>query len=173
MSAFRWTGDAITREGMVDAIGCGLGLGLYVGHGRPVGWVGYHGLRAHHFHATGATKVHPSACEPMGAILSVCCRTASRKRVGLSYAESLPLMGVTAASFGAVCETLHTDNTRWAVGICDALAEGASTVGELLVRAAPTSPSALRSYRLIGDPLAPIGSNERSLRRARRVRTYA
>ena len=108
----------------------------------------------------------------MGAILSVCCRTASRKRVGLSYAESLPLMGVTAASFGAVCETLYTDNTRWAVGICDALAAGASTVGEVLVRAAPTSASALRSYRLIGDPLAPIGSNERSLHRARDVRTY-
>jgi hypothetical protein len=171
--AFRWTGDAITRESMIDAIGCGLGLGLYVGHGRPVGWVGYHGVRAHHFGLPDANEFRRATREPMGAILSLCCRTASRKRVGLSYAESLPLMGVAAASFGAVKETYHTDNTRWAVGVCSALADGATTVGELLVRAAPASPTALESYRLIGDPFAPLGSDERSIRRARRVRTYA
>ncbi len=168
--AFRWTGDAITRESMVTAVGCGLGLGLYVGHGRPVGWVGYHGVRSHHF--LGSEKARESRREPMGAILSLCCRTASRKRVGLSYTESLPLMGVAAASFGAVRETFHSDNTRWAVGVCTALTEGARTVGELLVRAAPASPAALASYRLIGDPFAPLGSDDRSLRRANRVRTY-
>jgi len=91
----------------------------------------------------------------------------------MSYAESLPLLGVAAASFGAVGDTLHSDNTRWAVGVCSALAAGASTVGDLLVRAAPASPGALESYRLIGDPLAPLGTDERSLRRAQRVRTYA
>jgi hypothetical protein len=169
--AFRWTGDAITRESMVTAVGCGLGLGLYVGHGRPKGWVGYHGVRAHHF--LESDEARGSRHDPMGAILSLCCRTASRKRVGLSYAESLPLMGVAAASFGAVKETFHSDNTRWAVGVCTALTEGARTVGELLVRAAPSSPAALSSYRLIGDPFAPLGSDDRSLRRARRVRTYA
>jgi Peptidase family C25 len=171
--AFRWTGDAITRESMIDALGCGLGLGLYVGHGRPMGWVGYHGVRAHHFHEPAAGTSRRSAREPMGAILSLCCRTASRKRVGMSYAESLPLLGVAAASFGAVSDTLHSDNTRWAVGVCSALAAGAPTVGDLLVRAAPVSPTALQSYRLIGDPLAPLGSDERSVRRAQRVRTYA
>jgi hypothetical protein len=171
--AFRWTGDAITRESMIDALGCGLGLGLYVGHGRPMGWVGYHGVRAHHFHEPESGLARRSTREPMGAILSLCCRTASRKRVGMSYAESLPLLGVAAASFGAVGDTLHSDNTRWAVGVCSALAAGASTVGDLLVRAAPASPSALESYRLIGDPLAPLGTDERSLRRAQRVRTYA
>ena len=167
--AFRWTGDAITRESMVTAVGCGLGLGLYVGHGRPMGWVGYHGVRSHHF--LGSEEARGSR-EPMGAILSLCCRTASRKRVGLSYTESLPLMGVAAASFGAVKETFHSDNTRWAVGVCTALTEGARTVGELLVRAAPASPAALASYRLIGDPFAPLGSDERSVRRANRIRTY-
>jgi hypothetical protein len=170
--AFRWTGDAITRESMVGALGCGLGLGLYVGHGRAMGWVGYHGVRAHHFDAEeGRAKAAPPR-EPMGAILSLCCRTASRRRVALSYAESLALQGVAAASFGAIGDTLHSDNTRWAVGICDALAQGASTVGELLLRAAPASPAALSSYRLIGDPLAPLGCDESSLRRATRVRTY-
>lgn len=163
--AFRWTGDAITRDTLVAALGCGLGLGLYVGHGRAMGWVGYHGVRAHHF------ETPPR--EPMGAILSLCCRTASRRRVGLSYAEALPLLGVAAASFGAVGDTLHSDNTRWAVGVCKALAQGASTVGELLVAAAPVSPSALASYRLIGDPLASLVCSPRSLRHAADVRTHA
>lgn len=182
--AFRWTGDAITRESMVGALGCGLGLGLYVGHGRPMGWVGYHGVRAHHFGAVDGVDGNDggdgvdarcraaSAREPMGAILSLCCRTASRRRVGLSYAEALPLLGVAAASFGAVGDTLHSDNTRWAVGVCDALGQGASSIGELLVRAAPASPAALASYRLIGDPLAPLGCDDATLRRAGRVRTY-
>jgi len=174
--ALRWTGDAMTREGMIRALGCGVGLGLYVGHGRAMGWVGYHGVRAHHFpdgtvdRDDDAKDAPPR--EPMGAILSLCCRTASRRRVALSYAEAMPLMGVAAASFGAVGDTLYSDNTRWAVGVCDALAAGASTVGELLVRAAPASPSALASYRLIGDPLAPLGCSEQALGRALRVKTY-
>lgn len=185
---FRWTGDAITRSSLVAAMGCGLGLGLYVGHGRAMGWVGYHGVRAHHFEnpvefetltAFGAEAeaeaeaVHTQAREPMGAILSLCCRTASRRRVSLSYAEALPLLGVAAASFGAIGDTLHSDNTRWAVGVCRALAQGASTVGELLVAAAPASPSALAGYRLIGDPLASLVCSPRSLRQAADVRTHA
>ncbi|MBT2323665.1 hypothetical protein J7E62_15050 [Variovorax paradoxus] len=176
--AFRWTGDAMTRDSMISALGCGIGLGLYVGHGRSMGWVGYHGVRAHHFDDAGARcgvdVVGASAPmrEPMGAILSLCCRTASRRRVALSYAEAIPLSGVAAASFGAVGDTLYSDNTRWAVGVCDALAQGASTVGELLVHAAPASQSALASYRLIGDPLAPLGCSEQALRRAQHVRTY-
>jgi len=177
--ALRWTGDGMTRESMISALGCGVGLGLYVGHGRSMGWVGYHGVRAHHFpddtvdRDDDGARASASLREPMGAILSLCCRTASRRRVALSYAEAVPLMGVAAASFGAVGDTLYSDNTRWAVGVCDALAAGASTVGELLSRAAPASPSALASYRLIGDPLAPLGCSEQALRRALRVKTYA
>lgn len=181
---FRWTGDAITRDSLVSAMGCGLGLGLYVGHGRAMGWVGYHGVRAHHFEdaaeidttavlGADGQALHMPAREPMGAVLSLCCRTASRRRVSLSYAEALPLLGVAAASFGAIGDTLHSDNTRWAVGVCKALAEGASTVGELLVAAAPASPSALAGYRLIGDPLASLVCSSRSLRQAESVPTHA
>lgn len=161
---FRWTGDVITREGMVEALGSGLGLGIYVGHGRPAGWVGYHGTRSHHFDAF--------AGEPLGALASLCCRTASRRRVGLSYAEALPLHGVAAASFGAAGDTLHSDNTRWAVGMCDALAAGAATIGELVTRAAPASLSAIGSYRLIGDPMAPLASAAGAVARANTIPTY-
>jgi hypothetical protein len=161
---FRWTSDVILREGLVEAMGSGVGLGVYVGHGRPIGWVGYHGMRSRHFQGF--------AGEPMGAVLSLCCRTASRRRTGLSYAEALPLQGVAAASFGATSDTLHTDNTRWAVAVCDVLKEGVSTVGELITRAAPSSPNAVSPYRLIGDPLAPLASPAAALRRAHAVQVY-
>jgi hypothetical protein len=161
---FRWTSDVITREGMVEALGSGLALGVYIGHGRPAGWVGYHGTRRHHFDGF--------AGEPLGALLSLCCRTASRRRVGLSYAEAIPLQGVAAASFGATGDTLHRDNTSWAVGFCSALASGASNVGELIVRAAPPSPSAVASYRLFGDPLAPLTPAAGAVKRATAVPTY-
>lgn len=169
LRTLRWTGDVLGREDTVRSLGSGLGLALYVGHGRPVGWVGYHGVRAHHFEAARAEA--GSAGEPLGAVLSLCCRTASRKHVGLSYAEALPLLGVAAASFGAIGDTLHTDNTRWAVGLCDALAAGAQTVGELIVRGAPASPSATAAYRLIGDPMAPLSCTRRALARAAGVPT--
>jgi hypothetical protein len=160
-ATFRWTADVILREDLLLALGSGLGLGVYVGHGRPVGWVGYHGMRRHHFDGF--------AGEPLGALFSLCCRTASRRRTGLSYAESLPLNGVAAASFGAINDTLHTDNTRWAIGLCDALLAGAQTVGELVARAAPGSPAALSAYRLVGDPLAPLGMSHAAMQRAASV----
>lgn len=161
----RWTSDVIGRDDMVRALGSGLGLGLYVGHGRPSGWVGYQGVRRHHFES-------PADGEPLGALLSLCCRTASRRRIGLSYAEALPLQGVTAASFGATSDTLHTDNTRWAIGLCEALAAGATTVGDLVVRGAPSSLSACAPYRLIGDPLAPLASARAAVSEAQAVMTY-
>ncbi len=160
----RWTGERLTREGVVQAIGNGVGLGLYVGHGRPKGWVGYHGVRGHHF--------DDFAGEPMGALLSLCCRTASRRATGLSWAEALPLRGVAAASFGAVSDTLHSDNTRWAVGLCDALAAGVREVGELILRAAPAHGSAVTPYRLIGDPFAPLTTTAQALRLAAAQPTY-
>src|SRR5690606_4923705 len=95
VAAFRWSGDALTRDDMLAAVQSGVGLALYVGHGRPIGWVGYHGVRAHHF---------APAADPIGAVVSLCCLTASRKRTGLSYAEALPLSGAAGASFGAVLD---------------------------------------------------------------------
>jgi len=163
--AFRWTADVLLREELVQALGSGLGLGIYVGHGRAMGWVGYRGMRSHHFDGFSG--------EPVGAVVSLCCRTASRRRVGLSYAESLPLLGVAAASVGAVGDTLHTDNTRWAVGMCDALRGGAQTVGELVTLGAPISGAAVSSYRLMGDPLAPLCAGMSGLQRARSVHLHA
>lgn len=161
---FRWTADVIGRDELVEALGTGLGLAIYVGHGRSVGWVGYRGLRARHFDSFRG--------EPLGGVVSLCCRTASRRRTGLSYAETLPLLGVTAASFGAVTETLHTDNTRWAIRICETLALGVDTLGELIARSAPPNPSATMPYRLIGDPLAPLAAENNGAKRAGKIPTF-
>ena len=161
---FRWTGDVIGRDELVEALGCGLGLAIYVGHGRSVGWVGYRGLRARHFDSFRG--------EPLGGVVSLCCQTASRHRTELSYAESLPVHGITAASFGAVTETRHTDNTRWAIRICETLASGVDTLGELIARAAPPNLSATTPYRLIGDPLAPLAAENTGAKRAGAISTY-
>jgi hypothetical protein len=168
LALLRWTGEVIGREALLPALRTGLGLALYVGHGRPVGWVGYHGVRGHHFATASGTRDR----EPLGALLSLCCRTASRRRVGLSYAEALPLQGVAAASLGATTDTLHTDNTRWAVGLCDALLAGARRIGELVVRGAPVSPEACAPYRLIGDPMAPLACEHIAVARAAAVPTW-
>ncbi|MFT3749729.1 MAG: C25 family cysteine peptidase [Agriterribacter sp.] len=161
---FKWTGDVITREGVVKALGTGLGMGIYFGHGRPVGWVGYYGMRSHHFeNFTG---------NPLGCMLSLCCKTASRKRTGLSYAESLPLMGVSAAAFGAVCETRHTDNMKWAIRICDAVNEGIDNLADLLIYAEPPNIEAVEHYRIIGDPFAPLYADAEGIKRAKKIAVF-
>jgi hypothetical protein len=140
----RWTAYEVDRDTVALRLGRGPGLAVYVGHGRPVGWVGYAGLRAHH--------LEPD--EPVGALVSLTCQTASRRRTGLSFAEALPLRGVAAATLGAVGPTLHTANARWALRLTRAAAT-AATVGELIAAIAPHDPAAA-SYRLIGDPTAPL-----------------
>ncbi|HED33314.1 MAG TPA: hypothetical protein ENJ08_03730, partial [Gammaproteobacteria bacterium] len=121
---FRWTSDYLIREDMIDGLNTGLAMAIYVGHGRPVGWVGYRGTRAHHF------SDNPG--KPVGALFSLCCETASRRRNGLSFSESIPLMGKAAGAFGAIDKSLHMDNVRWATGICHGIKLGQTRIGELL-----------------------------------------
>ncbi len=147
LRVYEWTAGHLLRDDMVAGLGCGLALGVYVGHGRPVGWVGYRGTRAHHLEDVG---------EPTGAILSLTCRTASRKRVGLSFAEAIPLLGAAGAAFGAVVETLHTDNSRWALRLARSVTSSASTIGELVAAAIPHPDDASSRYRILGDPLVPL-----------------
>ena len=164
IKVFRWTGDIITRENVVEALGTGLGMGIYFGHGRPAGWVGYYGMRSHHFKDFSG--------KPMGCVLSLCCRTASRRRTGISYTESLPLMGVSAAAFGAVRETKHTDNMKWAIRICTALNNGIDNLGDLLLQSEPPNTDAVQHYRIIGDPFAPLYSDAGSIQKASAIAVF-
>ena len=146
----RCTAYELSRDDTVELLSAGPALGVYVGHGRPVGWVGYAGMRAHHLGTAVAVAGH----EPMAALLSLTCRTASRRRTGLSFAEALPLAGVAAATLGAVRPTQHTANARWAVRVAHD-AGSARTVGDLVVAIAPHDPHA-SDHRLLGDPTAPL-----------------
>lgn len=164
LPVFKWTGDVIGRDSVVQALGSGLGIGVYFGHGRPIGWVGYYGVRSGHF--------EQFAGSPMGCMLSLCCKTASRNRTGLSYSEALPLMGIAAASFGAVKETKHSDNMKWALGICDVLSRGVNNLGDLLLQSEPLDAEAVQHYRIIGDPFAPLFTDDNSIRNAAAVPVY-
>ncbi len=164
IALMRWSADRIIRKDLLQGLGCGLSAAFYVGHGRPIGWVGYHGTRAHHFQAfTG---------EPLGTLFSLCCTTASRRRTGLSFSEALPLLGSTAACFGAVEPTLHADNTRWALGLCQSIRQQPWTLGELILRSLPTSGAAVNGYRILGDPLAPLATTPTALDLAAMIGRY-
>ncbi len=152
----RWTADELGVGELRQGLAYGLSAAIYVGHGRPVGWVGYRGTRAHHL-------AGPE--EPTAAVLSLTCLTASRRRVRLSFAEALVLGGAAAAAFGAVCSTDHRWNARWALRISRALADGAQTIGELVTAAEEDDP-AVAGYRILGDPAAPLADAPGAARRA-------
>ena len=164
LKPYKWSSDLLFRESMIEGLESGLGLATYFGHGRPIGWVGYYGLRSHHF--------ENKKSKPVGALLSLCCKTASRKNTKISFCEQLVLDGKTAVSFGAVDSTLHTDNTRWSVGITKALLGGANTIAELIIEAIPKNLSSYTHYRLIGDPLAPIYSSNETALFVKNIKTY-
>src|SRR5215217_963219 len=46
VKAYKWTSDVIHPGDMLYGINQGAGICLYMGHGRPSGWVGYYGIRA-------------------------------------------------------------------------------------------------------------------------------
>jgi Peptidase family C25 len=150
VEARRCTAYELSRGDLVDHLSGGPAVGLYVGHGRPVGWVGYAGLRAHHLSVAAERPDH----RPAAAIVSLTCKTASRRRTGLSFAEALPLAGVAAATVGAVTSTVHTGNARWAMRIASDLGT-TRTIGDLVSAVAPHDTHA-DTYRLIGDPTAPL-----------------
>lgn len=160
----RWSSDLLLREDMARGLRCGLAAAIYVGHGWPVGWVGYRGTRLQH--------LADQPGEPLGALLSLSCYTASRRRTGLSFAEGIPLYGIAGAAFGAVTSTLHFNNTRWAVRVCLALKTGVSTVGELIVAALPSTERSVTDYRLLGDPLAPLVGTADGLAQAQAIELY-
>lgn len=165
LRAFRWSSDVVFREDMVRGLSSGLGMALYLGHGRPNGWVGYYGLRAHHF-----SQEHG---QPLGALLSLCCQTASRQRTGYAFAERIVLQGSAGACLAAVSPTKFVDNTRWAVRLAQAMEAGATDLYTLMTTALPPSDETVLPYRIIGDPMAPLRSAQGAYSIANSIHTYA
>jgi hypothetical protein len=145
----RWTAYDVPRDALARNLAGGPALGVYVGHGRPIGWVGYAGLRAQHL----GPAVDPR-WQPLAALFSLACSTASRRRTGTSFAEATVLGGGAAAALGAVGSTRPAANARLAVRIVRSLPH-ASTVGELVAAVATDDPAA-PGFRLVGDPTAPL-----------------
>ena len=157
----RWTAERLTRDDLVRGLRYGLGAAVYFGHGRPRGWAGYHGFRAHHLVGSGG--------EPLGALLSVTCLTASRRRTGLAFSEAVVLGGAAASAVGAVAPVEHVENMRWMLGLADALAAGHTLLGEALLHAAPQPARPHEPYRIVGDPLAQLVGASGADRRAAAV----
>lgn len=164
LKCFSWTSDVIFPEDMLKGIQSGLALAIYLGHGRPVGWVGYHGIRRHH--------LPEGSYPPLGSLISLCCLTASRRRNGLSFAEAAVLKGLAGASLGAVGPTLYTNNTRIAIAISRGIQEGVSSLGELITHYFPSWDRGTKDYRIIGDPLAPLSADPHSLSLAEQIPIY-
>ena len=158
----RWTAERLVQMDMLHALRCGPGLAIYFGHGRPRGWAGYHGIRAQH--------LREALGEPLGAILSLTCHTANRWQVALSFAEEMVLSGLCAASLGATAKTVHLDNGCLTNNLCSKLSDTAvATLGELLLATPLNDAQAFGTYRVIGDPLAPLLGAKDSLAKARAI----
>lgn len=151
----RWGAERVTREDLLVGLASGLGLAVYLGHGRPSGWAAYRGLRA--------PDLMPVAQQPLGSLLSVTCWTASRRGVGMSFSERVVLSGAAASSLGAVRPVLHLDSTRVVVALAEALATSppdlATLVGRTFVDSSGLRPES-SAYRICGDPAAMLWSAE-------------
>ena len=163
--ALRWGAERVTREDLVAGLAAGLGVAVYLGHGRPSGWAAYRGLRAEH--------LAPLAAEPLGCLLSVTCWTASRRGVGSSFCEQVVLSGAAATSVGAVRPVEHLASTRVVLALAAALRVGAADAATLLRAtllddAGDPVPEAA-DLRLCGDPLASLGAAQGAAEQASAV----
>lgn len=181
----RWTAERITREDLLAALGCGLGLAVYLGHGRPNGWAAYRGLRSTHL----LEPEHRGSGRPLGALVSVTCWTASRWRTRRSFTEQAVGSGRAAAAVGSIRPVEHLASTRLVLALAGALQSNPpTTIGALMVRIAlpvvpmrphltPPAGGQARlvprpeagTLRLVGDPCAPLAAAAGAAAHARSV----
>jgi hypothetical protein len=159
---FNWTAQRLTQTGLSDALGCGPGIALYVGHALAGGWAGYGG-----FGRRALARV--PAGNSIGALLSISCSAASRPRRGLSFCEEAVLGGVCIAALGALGRTLHAGNAELALALACTLKNPNVTTLAALLLAAPVRAGALDRYRIVGDPLTPLAGAPGCDAAARRV----
>lgn len=165
-ATFQWTADRIRQPDVQQALSCGLGAALYVGHGFPNGWAGYGGVTFDRF----ADVPHWKA---IGALLCLTCHNASRHRVSLSFAEEWVLSGRCGVAIAATGATRHTLNRVFAERLCQAIqADVPDTIAPTLAHYL-SHPSLQRlplaRYRIIGDPAMPLLGAEGSIEAATAV----
>ncbi|HLJ87292.1 MAG TPA: hypothetical protein VKZ53_10755 [Candidatus Angelobacter sp.] len=161
LALVQWTAERIVRRDLVKALGVGLGAAIYCGHGVAAGWVGYGG-----FDGDDAA----AACgNPIGAVLSIACSVSAGSGALQSFSENLALSGLCAAAFGAVQPTLHERNVELALALSAALQSPAIITLADLVSASGIPADGLESYRIAGDPLAPLLGDAGAMVKARAV----
>jgi hypothetical protein len=160
-NALRWTAERITRTDLLAALGAGPGLAIYFGHGDTRGWVGYGGC--------GRADLATFRGEPLGVLLSLTCASATRPPDDLSFCEAVVCGGLAMAAVGAIAPTDHAENVELGHGLARALHDTRiTTLADLLI--APEVPrTALRHYRIIGDPLVPLDGLHDAHERCRAV----
>jgi len=141
---FRWTAERMGRGELLDALRCGPGLALYLGHALSGGWVAYGGVTAA---VLSARRKHP-----LGAILTIAPDTARCDRTRLSFCDELAMRGACSAAVGATGKARYETDRVLARSIARGLTKS-RMLGELLL-AIPEE--ALRGYRIAGDPAAPL-----------------
>lgn len=140
----RWTAERLARRDLFDALRCGPGVALYLGHALSGGWVGYGGVTAA---ALTARRMHP-----LGAILTIAGDAAQCNRSRVSFCDKLVMRGACSAALGATGKVPHQVNRVLARSVVRALSK-AHTLGELLLRL----PDEVQcGYRIAGDPAAPL-----------------
>lgn len=164
LKCMNWQGDIIYPEDALFGINAGGALTVYMGHGRAKGWAGYRGIQLQ--------EMEMFANKPNAAVLSLCCETASRRNVQLSFSEELILNGLSGFALGAARKTLFTDNARWAVSISKEIRKGHKTVGSLLTSAIPVNTKSYSSYRFFGDPTVPLYPDSRFYSEVKKIKTY-
>ena len=70
-SVLRWTAERVTRDDLVRGLRYGVGAAVYLGHGRPTGWAGYHGLRAEHLQRHVLQAVQQLVEEALGRAMAL------------------------------------------------------------------------------------------------------
>ena len=158
---FRWTAERITRQDLVAGLRSGAGAAFYFGHGTPYGWFGYGG-----FDKSDAVAARGRS---IGCVISFSCSVARRPVKGLSFCEELVLSGFCAAAIGSTGLSLHHRNVQWSLALGRMLSRYPSIVlGDLLSH--PSIPvAALNSYRILGDPMAPLIGDSECGSRSRKV----
>lgn len=153
----RWTAERLARRDLLPALGTGLGAALYVGHGERWGWRGYGGVTSDQVLAHGG--------HPVGAVLSLTCKTASLDGGEPNFCDALVAGGASLAALGCVESSEHVDNRRLALALAARLGR-ARTLADC-VRDLPVS--WLKGYRISGDPAAPLGGTDGAWDRAQSV----
>jgi Peptidase family C25 len=145
---FQWTAERLRRQDLISALRCGPGAAFYFGHATASGWAGYGGF--------DKTDVALVAGNPLGAILSLTCSSATRPPKALSFCEEMVLSGLCCAALGASRKTLHQQNVRLGMALAQALASGRIINLADLLLAARVPRHILARYRVVGDPFAPL-----------------